>query len=181
MNQNRQPKGIPTGGRFAGRLHPESPMEPAGRLAGSADKTLSRNALRGVWVDTLKLGRTLVSNGDLDLAQAAQRNLAKNPSTPSDVLHEMFVEREDGKNKVPANRLGWGSESEAMSAAIQHPKMPSETLHLIARSGEHEKQSVEAAGKLKERRRRSLRGRIEVYGAGRRAGTVTLEQLKDAN
>lgn len=184
MSQDREPKGVCTGGRFAGNVHAEAsiftqevpPMEPlTGRLSESAAASLTAAGARGTWEHT----KQLADEDQFNRTRTAMRNLAKNEATPPDVLHDMFVTRgKDGANRLVETRLGYVDEKEAMHAAIQNPNMAAETLHVIARGSGPEGSSDAARKKLKERSRVSWRARFEVFRAGRRAESVTLEQLK---
>jgi hypothetical protein len=186
VSMRRQPKGIPTGGRFAAEQRAESnlftqevpPMEPmTGRLSESAAPTLTAAGARGAWY-----GAQQMDDNNFSRASTAMRNLAKNKATPPDVLHEMFVApAKDGTNQLVDAPLGYIDQDEAMQAAIQNPNIAAETLFVIAWGNGPEGSADAARKKLKERRRSSWRERFNLIGARRRADTIRPEQLKPKN
>ena len=188
MNQNRQPKGIPSGGRFAADQRAESslftqevpPMEPiTGRLSETASPTLTAAGARGAWYGAQRMSDEEETFETINRARAAMRNLAKNKATPPDVLHDMFVARgKDGMNNLAETSLGRTDENEALHAAIQNPNIAAETLYVIAWGNGPEGSADAARKKLKERSRSSWRERLNLIGARRRADTIRPEQLK---
>jgi hypothetical protein len=183
MSLKRQPRGTPDGGRFAAGPKPEARffiggsqvMKPVqGQLARSLDDSISAAEASDLW--TQAKGRINVQDGAYEqMAFNAGQNLAQNPATPPEILHDMVVKRDkDGTQITRAWFMDKLPMQDPLRAVINHPNTSAETLFVIARSSGHQPQSDAARLRLKSMRRgASIRAMLELFAARRKASATT--------